>query len=193
VTYYYFYIKKSTSIDNFVPSNTHDVPDLQDWNKTYKNFGTLVEKMNNTHYQISYDMENILSAFVQILNSDAEKFGKFTILSVGDTKPFTLFNVLVQNVETLLVIKFTRVDFILDSMNPYIIKNVAVTLDDKFRSSQFITGAQELQNSTMFRIKNPLHLFAPYDTSDNEMIRTTYDFELLEKVVKDKQKELNKF
>ena len=193
IFYGLMYNLKPEKMSNFVAFNNYSIPETDSSSqKVFKDsreqFGKLIQLVNSTNYQVSYDMENILSAFEKVL----EKTGpsKYHILSIGDTKPFTLYDVIIQDVSNLSTTKLKRVDFMTDSMNPFIIKNVIIQADDTFSASQYILPRQELQNDNQFRIKNPLNLFAPYDTSDNENIRTNSDIELLRNVIKEKEQVL---
>ena len=172
-TNYHLYLEK------FVAFNSYKVPN--DTN-TNSNFDKLFQTIDTTNYHISYDLDNILSTFQDILGKQV------TILSVGDTKPFTLYNVTLQDSLTFAITRLTRVDFIVDSLNPYVIKKVFIQKDPNFTSTEFVLPIQQLQDDTRFRIKNDLHLFEPYDTSANELKTTKDDSDLLLQIIKDKKK-----
>jgi hypothetical protein len=193
ISYLIFYTiinMKKKSISNFVAFNKYSIPESKSSSeKVFKHsreqFGRLIQLVNDTNHQMSYDMENILDSFEKILNN--QNVGKFNILSIGDTKPFALYDVIIQNVENLSTIKLNRVDFMTDSLNPFLIKNVMIQEDKKFSPSQYVLPRQELQNDLQFRIKNPLNLFSPYDTSFNENVINQDDLELLKNVIKEKE------
>jgi hypothetical protein len=107
-----------------------------------------------------------LEAFTTAINSLG--LGVFTVLSVGETQQFTLLDVLVQDVKTMAVMYFKRVDFILESMNPFIVHKIIISPDERFFLSH-VTPTDTLSPS-LFRLQNPLHLFYPYRTSENEML-----------------------
>jgi hypothetical protein len=182
-----------TPIESLVPFNSYEAPNNSPtiWNQSRDKFGTLIQTINSTNYAVSYNINNQIDALKKVLNS--QNIGKFNILSIQDTKPYTLFNVIIQDVDTFAVIRFARVDYMIDSVNPFIIKNIKVTLDNTFTSNQFVQGLDSLQNDTVFRIKNPLHLFAPYDTSDNENIVSTDDIMLMQNVIAEKEKILETY
>jgi hypothetical protein len=123
-------------------------------------------------------MSNTIDTFLDMLNSS--NVGKFVILSVGENTQFTFKDVLVQDVETLAVVKFSRVDLVVDPMNPFEFKKVIITPDKQFVSSQNVQGSEE-KNNAFFEIKNPLHLFYPYETTDNDMYISKYDEEMFKK------------
>jgi hypothetical protein len=191
-------INESKSNESFdvVASNTYNPPKHEgksekDLNEIKNQFNTLIKTINDTHYQASYEMENIVNAFEKILNQDiGNGKGSYKILSIDDSKSFTLYGVVVQEIESFFVSRFERVDFIVDSMNPFLIKNVIIELDQDFVSSQFVLPQDDLRDESMFRIKNKLHLFAPYKTSDNEMVKTSDDVQVLKTIIQKKQKQL---
>lgn len=179
-----------------VAHNTHSVPRTESsaqktFQESRQQFGRLVQLVNSTNYKVTYNMENILGAFEAVLNK--QDISKYHILSIGDTKPFTLYDVIIQDVQSLATIRFKRVDFMVDSLNPFVIKNVIIHVDPDYTTTQNLMATQELQPDTQFRIKNPLNLFAPYDTTDNENIRTGHDLDELQKIIKEKQEVLKKF
>jgi hypothetical protein len=191
---YYYYITNTKENYNVVASNSYNAPKVdgpleKNWDIINKQFGVLVKRINSTNYQVSYQMENIIDAFEKILN----KYGKYKILSVEESKTFTLNGVIIQDVGSFFVKRFKRVDFIIDSIDPFLIKNVIIDTDNEFISSEFVNPRDELRNDSMFRIKNNLHLFAPYNTSDNEKIRTKYDANMLKHIIKEKEKEMLTF
>ena len=178
-------------LDTFVPYNAYEAPDptlnQTQWSKVNDKFGQLIQTVNGMTYSVAYDLENISKSFADILNNS--DIGKFNILSIGDTQQFTLLDVIVQEVSTLAVMKFSRVDFIVESLNPFKIQKVNITPDKTFQQTQGIT-ARDLLKSEEFRIINPLHLFSPYQTSDDEMKITLSDQSLFDKELIDKAKAL---
>jgi hypothetical protein len=200
VLYYYYTTTCTTTNINesfdIVASNTYNVAKIdgkseKDLIEIKNQFDTLIKTINGTHYQVSYEMENIVKSFETILNNSSDKKnGSYKILSIDDSKSFTLYGVVLQEIESFFVTRFERVDFIVDSMNPFLIKNVIIELDKNFVSSEFVLPQDDLRDESMFRIKNQLHLFAPYETSDNEMIKTSDDVAVLKNIIQQKQKQL---
>jgi len=180
------------SISEFVPSNSFEVPTTlspQDWQKLNDKFGTLIQIVNTTTFSVSYQLDNMLAALVTILNNVG--VGKFEVLSVGFSTPLTLEDVVIQDVNTLAVTRFKRVDFIVESLNPFIIQRVVITPDKQFIASQNVIPNEPLKPE-FFRINNPLHLFNPYKTSDDDMRLTSADVVLFQKTAAEKAKEMEK-
>jgi hypothetical protein len=144
----------------FVPYNSFEVPDTID-PKTgmdlYSKFGTIVDTVNSSTFSISYQLKNVIDSFANVLNGLG--LGKFRIISVRDSKPFTLESVLIQDELTNKMHLFKRVDFIVDSLDPFKISQIIITPEPQ--------GVDPLAPD-VFRINNPLHLFYPYKTSDND-------------------------
>ena len=158
-------------VDSFVAFNEFEsiLPNqkVTDWNTIYSKFGTLVSKINNTEYSMSYQLDDILDTLTKILNSTG--LGNFVIVSVGETKPFTLYNVTIQDTATLDITTFSRIDFITDSINPFKIQKIIVS--PKSLDTSTLQSQDSLQPG-FFQIQNPLHLFYPYKTSDDNMMIT---------------------
>lgn len=179
-------VMSNNLLDTFVPFNAFEAPTTltaSQWQQLNDKFSRLVQAVNTTSYQVSYQLENILDALQNILNSSGQ--GKFYVLSVEESKQFTLINVIIQDLETMAVMKFSRIDFLVDSIDPYKIQKVILTPDKTFLSSQNVNAKDALQPQ-MFRIQNPLNLFYPYRTSQNEMIITNDDTKEFEKLLKEK-------
>lgn len=177
---------KNLEYAHFVPSNVFETPknlNDKDFKQVADKFGTLIQIVNGTAFNVSYQLDNILNAFITILNNAG--VGKFIVVSVGENQQFTLLNVLIQDVNTLAITRFKRVDFIVESLNPFKIHKVIITPDQQFISSQNVVPTDKLKQE-LFRIQNPLHLFYPYRTSDNEMIITSDDNKLFTKELQDK-------
>jgi hypothetical protein len=179
--------------EKFVPFNSFFIPDKDDlsFSKTQLKFKDLTSLVNTGVYSIPYDLTGDL---VPILESILNSFnlGKFHVISVETKKAFVLFSVVVQDIETFALTSFSRVDFQVDSLNPFLLKKVYITPNDTPQFTQFVTPLTPLDSQ--FRIKNQLHLFAPYDTSDNEKILSDGDNVLLKNVFTEKDYELrNKF
>jgi hypothetical protein len=185
---YHMMMQNSSDVINtFVPSNAYEVPKNlsdKDWQKLNDKFGTLIQVVNSTTYDVSYQLDNLLDAFLTILNSSGQ--GKFVILSVGTKQDqFTLYDVLVQDISTLAVTKFSRVDFIVQSLNPFRIHRVVITPETKFLSSQKVVPRDVLRPKE-FRILNPLHLFNPFATSDTFSAITSDDKAMFEQTLREK-------
>lgn len=182
----YQMIMNEGRIDMFVPSNSFEVPQTikaKDWQVLNDKFGTLVQLVNTTTFDVAYKLDDMVDALNIVLNNSG--VGKFNILSVGESQQFTLLNVVVQDVATLAVTKFKRVDFIVESQNPYKIQKVIITPEKEFLSSQNVVPTDKMKPD-MFRYMNPLHLPYPYRSSDNEMMVTEDDKVMFEKNMTDK-------
>lgn len=185
----YTFAVQNEKVDNFVPFNAFEVPQYlkpQEWQMLNDKFGNLVQLTNTTNFSVATQtgsIEELIKALDRIINSIGT--GRFNILSIGSSLPLTLTDVVVQDVDTLAVTKFSRVDFVVESTNPYIIHKVIVTPDPQFVSSQKVVP-QDALSPKMFRIKNPLHLFYPYATSDDDMRLTAGDETLFRTTVEEK-------
>lgn len=180
------------NISDFVPYNSFEIPTSlspKDWQKLNDKYGTLVQIVNTTTFNVAYQLDNMLATFSTVLNNVG--VGRFDILSVGTSTPLSLLDVVVQDIDTLAVTRFKRVDFIVESMNPFVIQKVLITPDDQFISSQNITPLDP-ENPNMFRLKNNLHLFYPYRTSDDDMRLTKTDVQLFNKTMNEKNDQLVK-
>lgn len=176
--------------ESFVPYNSFEaLPETISaplWKDIHDKFGTLVQTLNNGTYSASYELSNLIETFLKMLNDAG--YGKYIILSVGESRQFTLVDVLVQDIETLAITKFIRVDFSVDSINPFKIQKVIITPDTEFVSSQSVQPQDS--NRDFFRIKNPLHLFSPYKTTDNDMAISSDDTQLFNKTLNEKETQL---
>ena len=167
------------TISKFVPFNATQAPDTlrpNQWKSIRERFGSLIQTVNGRTFAISYQIEDMLSALRAVLNAVAP--GKYAILSVGEHQHFALRDVLIQEVETLAMIRFSSIDFVLESMNPFIIQKVVLTLDSSFDNTQDVQPVQSGRDQEFFTLRNPLHLFYPYNTSDNTMVITPTDVQL---------------
>jgi hypothetical protein len=169
-------------VENFVPYNTFELPDdLKDgeYKQIYDLFGTVTNIVNSSEYKLSYELGDIQTALVNLLNSLG--MGQFNIIAIGKTDQFSFDDVIVQNMNTLEIAKFSRIDFIVDSMNPFVISKVVMIPDPTFnKQNHNILPIDPLSDDSLFRIKNPYHLFYPYETSDNEMKLTENDLKSAE-------------
>lgn len=169
--------------ETFVPENMYEIlPESippSAWKEVNNKFGTLIQAVNGTAFNSSFELDNTLGVFLEMLNNLGK--GKYVILSVGENTQFTFKDVIVQDIETLSVTKFTRVDLVVDSMNPFKFKKVIITPDKYFNSTQNVQGKTDELSNEFFEIKNPLHLFYPYETTDNDMAITPYDMEIFKK------------
>jgi len=153
----------------FEPVNPEMIPP-QGFDSFYEKFGTLLQTVNGTSYAVAYHQEDLINTLKDIINSVG--IGKFRILSVGDMMPFTLTNVLIQDEKNLAYVKFSRVDFIVSSVKPFVIQKVILLPDETFNASQESFPAALMDKKNLFALDNPLHLFYPYKTSDNDMVLT---------------------
>ena len=182
----YYVMMERKQLAHFVPSNAFEVPrkmDEETWQKLNDKFGQLVQLINTTPFEMAYNLEDMIGAFVLILNNMG--VGKFNVLSVGKSDQFTLLDVVVQDVDTMAVTRFSRVDFVVESMNPFKLRQVLITPDKQWVSSQNVTPTDFLRPDH-FRIKNPLHLFNPYETSDDDMRLTPSDGFLFKQTMTEK-------
>lgn len=154
----------------FVPYNSFEAPpntDSNAWNAINTRYGQIVQIVNSQKYAMTYNMEQLLNTLEDVLNSSG--IGKFKVVSVGKTTPFTLVDVIVTDGLSNQPITFDRVDFMVNSMNPFIIERVLLTPSESMLQQLQVQGQDNLSPDTTFRIKNPLGLFYPYATSFNEM------------------------
>lgn len=178
------------SISKFVPYNSFEVPQSlssKEWQQLNDKFGTLIQVVNTTTFSVAYQLNNMTAALLTILNNVG--IGSFVILSVGTSSPLTLTDVVIQDVNSLAVTRFARVDFIVESMNPFIISRVVLTPDKQYISSQDVTPRDKLRPN-FFRLENELSLFSPYKTSDNSMMLTNVDKQMFLDTITEKDKEL---
>lgn len=178
-------------IAHFVPYNSYEVPkNLSDkqWQQLNDKFGTLIQTINTTEYAVGYHLDNMMEALLTVINGTG--LGTFTILSVGNSTPLSLTDVLVQDVTTLAVTRFSKVDFIVHANNPFVISKVIITPDKQYISSQNILPKDALQPS-VFRIPNCMHQFHPYQTSDDDMKLSPVDVKMFSDTMKEKAQELN--
>ena len=187
----YTVILERKDLSHFVPYNSFEVPkNLTDkeWQTLNDKFGNLIQIVNTTEFSVAFRMDDMISAFVTILNNVG--VGKFIVLSVGSSTALSLTDVVVQDVNTLAVTRFKRVDFIVEAVNPFIINKVIITPDKQFVASQNVLPKDNLQPQ-MFRIQNELHLFYPYRTSDDDMRLTDIDKTLFQQTANEKALQLS--
>jgi hypothetical protein len=182
----YCLVAKNDRLSPFVPSNAFEVPrnvDPATWQKLNDKFGQLIQLVNTTPFQVAHRELDFVGAFGNIINNLG--IGKFTVLSVGYNQQFTLRDVVVQDVDTMAVTRFSRVDFIVESTYPFVIRQVIITPDKQWINSQKVLPKDNLKPN-FFRLKNPLHLFYPYATSDDDMALGTSDKILFQQTMKEK-------
>lgn len=165
--YYLFQVNRP---EHFVPYNAYRAPvidptDGDEWPSANDRFEQLTSFINRQTFNLKYNSQSLQTTLSEVLQTSG--LGPHTILSVEETLPFTLKGVIVLDHLTNVPVKFTRVDFMLDSLNPYIVNSVQLTKDTAFTTSQ-IKPVDGLSPDTHFRLMNPLRLFYPYATSDNE-------------------------
>jgi hypothetical protein len=180
------------SLSQFVPYNSFEAPTEmkpKEWQQLNDKFGTLVQLVNTTTFSVAYQLDNMVAALSTVLNNMG--IGKFDILSVGSSTPLSLTDVVVQDVNTLAITRFARVDFVVESLNPFVIQKVVISPDKQFTSSQNIV-ARDILVPNMFRIKNDMHLFSPYKTSDDDMKLTETDVKLFESTMTEKANQMVK-
>ena len=171
--------RESSNIATFVPFNVTEASDAlqpDQWRSVHDRFGSLVQTVNQTTFALSYRMDDMLTALKTVLETVAK--GKYAILSIGEQQHFALQDVIIQEVDTLAMVKFASVDFVLESMNPFRIQKVVLTMDPLYNNSQDVKPSNTLGGPGLFQLSNPLHLFYPYNTSDNRMAITTTDVDV---------------
>ena len=178
-----------TKREHFVAYNSFETPtitekDAQNWDTLNDRFGTLLQMINGQTYAMSYQMDNLIQTFSDMLN--ASGLGKFKVLSIGSSKPFTLLDVVVLDVTTRQPIHFDRVDFITNSLNPFLIQKV-ITSPSMLNTAP--KAIDELRPDSVFRIKNELGLFYPYPTSFNEMATSQDIIDTFQQVLAEKAQE----
>ncbi len=178
-------------MSSFVPYNAFEVPHLEpvQWEKVKAKFKRLVQTVNTTPYAEAYESKKMIDVVQRTLAKSTGGQGGFHILSVGNTTPFSLEDVVVQDVESLAVFRLSRVDMIVDTLHPLVVKQLILTPDTEFISSRLAAPRDELEPH-YFRLLNPLHLFEPYRTSHNEMLRTKADRQLFSQEIMEKAKSM---
>src|SRR5689334_12807595 len=85
-----WYCRGEERVSRFVPYNAFEVPQLElaQWEKVREKFKRLVQTVNTTPFAEAYESKQIVDIVQRILSSAGQ--GKFHILSVGGTTPFTL-------------------------------------------------------------------------------------------------------
>ena len=161
--------------EGFIPYNAFVLPSRDPVNdgeraRVYNVFETLVSTVNSTEYETPYDLGHIDKALLNVLN--ATGMGMFEIVRVGRTDGFSLENVTVRNVNTFETATFGTVDFTVDTLNPYVVKKVKMSVDDDGNVNPDIVPVDHAVDDSLFRIQNKYHLFSPYKTSDDEMKMT---------------------
>lgn len=156
--------------ENFVPYNAFEAPatstlDVNTSELAHAKFGTLVQTINGTQFALSFELESLSVAFETALNQVS--LGRYKVLSIGQTLPFSFLNVQVLDKELGEVFQFKRVDFIVSSLSPFVIDKIIVSPVD---SEGTVKGVDELSEDSTFRIKNPMGLFYPYATSYDETV-----------------------
>jgi len=164
-----FYQVTHFTWEPFVASNDYEVSDLtsEEWSSISSLFQNMVQIVNGSNYSISNDLQELISKFTEVLNSTG--LGRFSVVSIGTTSPFTMKDVLIRETTTGQQVKLERVDFVLDSKD--LTKIGKIILTPTLNSTSLI-GTYSKQDS-QFKLENPLYLFYPYATSDNDMKKTS--------------------
>ena len=155
----------------FVPYNSFVVPDEPQTVKTTSEASSedktvnLVARVNAATWSLPYNMSDLTSALEEALNSLG--LGKFKVSSVGSKGNFSLARVIVMDKESQWPMAFERVDFMLNSLNPFLLDKILITPAMKGQGGP--KALSETVDNHVFRIKNKLGLFYPYPTSDNDM------------------------
>ena len=174
----YRFFVKNTETFRAAPYNVHSPPKTDATDKSHvenvnDTYTKLVKLINDSTFDIPYKLDDFKTPFLDLLNTQG--LGTFSILSVGQESSVSLINVLIQDNETYTVYRFPRVDFIVNSLNPFKIQRIVITPDLPDTTVRNLEPVDELRDDKTFRISNPLHLFYPYATSDNEMALTPND------------------
>ncbi len=157
--------------EQFVPFNAFQVPiitekDVADWDVVNRRFGTILQLVNGQRFALSYQLQDMTDVFVRVLNGLG--LGEFKVVSIGDTKPFTLFDVNVLDTTMGTPFHFDRIDFIVNSVNPFVVERVVTTPSLASAAS----AVDPMRPDDLFVLKNPYSLFFPYKTSFNDMAIT---------------------
>lgn len=165
-----YMLLNSICLEPFAAINENEVSNLtsEEWIKVGALFENVVQVVNGTNYDISVNMRDTIAKLLQVLN--ASGLGTFIISSVGNSSPFTLYDVLVQETKSGQQTLLKRVDFVLDPLDVSRIGKVILTPDlVPVNPDQKIEGSPQSEEDKQFKIENPLFLFYPYATSDNDM------------------------
>lgn len=174
VVYYCAEIRQG--LEHFVAYNDSEPPkglSAADWAGIHDNFGTLIQAVNRTPHAFAYNVEDLREVLAYAIN--ATKLGTYVILSIGNVYNYSMSNVLIQDVVTQAITKFNRVDFIVDTLLPRKVRKIIITPETTFRSTRNVEKDDPLVDAQYFKLKNQLHLFYPYNTSDNDMYITADD------------------
>ena len=170
LAYFTYFCCEHVFKEAFVPINVYELPDnIKDPVEQYDLFGTLVGNVNESEFAISYSLQTLIEDITKLLNSTG--IGTFRIISVDNVQYFTMTGVTIQNLETLSTEKFARLDILPNPDDPTKIHKLLLTPNRLIPTSDDahnIVPYDENKDS-VFRIKNSLHLFAPYRTSDNDV------------------------
>ena len=172
------YILSKPTIENLVaPYNVFTAPANQPLDEDQitsinNRFATLVALINNTSLSIVYktvvsSAQDMVDIFTIVLNTLAPS--KYTIVSVDGSGQLTLTGVTIQDTISKQTLKFSNVSFIVNTSNGTIVERVVVTPSAALSEAAIVRARDQLSPDTFFRIKNPLHLFYPFATSDDEM------------------------
>lgn len=162
---------------HFVPFNSYEVPPLTSeytdkLSDIHDKFGTLVSYVNSQRFALSYHLDSLISTVENVLSSALNS--TVVVSSVDKTTPFTMVGVIALDKVGKSVFKFERVDFIVNSMNPFLIEKIILTPNINV-NEPIVQPLDDINSGTDFRIKNTLGLFYPYPTSYNDMVLTEED------------------
>lgn len=181
VMLYKWSLENPERVETFVPYNSTEPSFLS------ADVGQLVAAVNGTDYAISYHMEDLKGALETMINTAVKGMGEFKVMTIGETQPFTLTDVLLRDSGGSHV-RLKRVDFVVSSVRPFVIQKAILVPDTAYSTekaaSEGLVGVPPHDNR--FLIKNPLHLFYPYETSDNEMAISLSDQDAFNAVVSEK-------
>ena len=174
VAFLLYGILAKPTLENFVPYNSYKIPRIDKtdeimWKDVRDRLTQLVNLVNTRKWSLSYDMDKLEETLQQVL--DASGLGKIQVTSVGGKSSLSLTDVTAIDKQVMMPFKLDRVDFMVDSMNPFIITQVTITpspvnVPNPDETIAVFSGAYD---NSQFRIKNKLGLFYPYPTSDNDM------------------------
>src|SRR6476469_2709977 len=132
---YMMFVKKdSEASESFeaAPYNIYTPPKTDATDKSHlENFNytftKLVKLINDSTFDIPYQLDDLKTPFANLLNTQG--LGTYSILSVRQESSVSLIDVLIQDNDTYTVYRFPRVDFIVNSLNPFRIQRIVITPD----------------------------------------------------------------
>ena len=178
----YLYSNKN-SLEEFVPFNVFEAPS-PDVVMENDRIVDLIQIINGNPFAIAHDLTQQINTFENVLNNSG--LGRFTIISVQTSTQFSLINIMIKDENQQTVFTIPRVDFIVSTINGDQVISKILVSDPRLEHPK---ARDSLSQENMFRIKNPLHLFYPFATSDNDMIFSEVDQRIVADTLKQKSLE----